>query len=155
MATWQDILESDPDLGANGLRLLRPDGTGFAFLATVSKAGSPRVHPVVPIVADGRLHLYVVSFSPKHGDLLRNGRYALHSTLTSEGGEEFYVTGRASRIDDPERRATVTTASGNRLGHNDFETLFELHIEHVLYTHWDNWGTAQTWPRYTRWPASS
>jgi hypothetical protein len=53
------------------------------------------------------------------------------------------------------RLGPVTVASGSRLGHNDFETLFEPDIEHVLYSHWDNWGTAQTWPRYTRWPASS
>ena len=152
MATWIELQHADPELAAHGEHLLSPDGTGFAFLATTSKGGAPRVHPVVPILAAGRLHVFVVNMSPKHADLLRDGRYALHSTLTPTGGEEFYVTGRAGRNDDPARRAEVTAASGNRLGHTGFETLFELDLGHVLYTHWDNWGTAQTWPRYTRWP---
>jgi hypothetical protein len=153
MATWQELSNAEPALAAHGERLLSPDGTGFAYLATVSRAGAPRVHPVVPILAAGRLHVFVVDLSPKHADLLRDGRYALHSVLTPDGGEEFYVTGRAARIDEPVRRAEVTAASGNRLGHNDFEMLFEFDVERVLYTRWDDWATAKTWPRYTRWRA--
>jgi hypothetical protein len=153
MASWDDLRESDPELAAAGERLLRPTGEGFAFLATVSAAGGPRVHPVVPVLAVGRLHVFVVSMSPKHEDLRRDGRFALHAMLTAEGGEEFYVTGRASIAGEPGRRVEVREASGGRLGAHSFETLFEFDISHVLYTLWSGWGTKDIWPEYRRWRA--
>ena len=153
MATWDDLRASEPELAAAGERLLRPTGDGFAFLATVSAAGGPRVHPVVPILAGTRLYVFVVSMSPKHEDLRRDGRFALHAMLTPEGGEEFYLTGRASIAGEPGRRVEVREASGGRLGAHSFETLFELDIRRVLYTRWSSWGTKETWPEYRRWRA--
>jgi hypothetical protein len=145
----------DPETAAAGERLLSPNGLGFAFLGTVRKDGGPRMHPVVPVLCDGRLYVFVVNMSPKYQDLLRDGRYAMHSTLTLEGGEEFYLTGRATYIEDGATFKAAQAASGNRLGHTGFEALFELDLSHVLYTHWTDWGTAKTWPHYRRWHAKS
>ncbi len=137
-----------------GLRLLKPTGEGVAFLATTRRDGGPRVHPVVPVLAGERLHLFVVNLSPKHEDLLRDGRFALHAMPPPAGGEEFYLTGRARRVEDASRRTEVTAASGGRLGHRDFETLFELDLRRALYTHWRGWGTAAIMPEYRRWRSS-
>jgi len=153
MASWSDLRTEEPALAAAGERLLQPNGDGTAFLATVRSDGGPRVHPVMPVLADGRLHVFVVNLSPKHADLLRDGRYALHALPPRAGGEEFYLTGRASFIEAPGRRAEAVEASGGRLGGHDFESLFELDLRRVLHTVWANWGTAEAWPDYRRWRA--
>ncbi|MGH2632294.1 MAG: pyridoxamine 5'-phosphate oxidase family protein [Tepidiformaceae bacterium] len=151
MATWAEFREGDPTLAAAGERLLQPNGDGTAFLATVRGDGGPRVHPVMPVLAGGCLHVFIVNLSPKHADLLVDGRYALHALPPAAGGEEFYVTGDARFIESTSQRAEVVAASGGRLGLHEFESLFELDIQHVLYTVWANWGTAETWPEYRKW----
>ncbi|HXU24822.1 MAG TPA: pyridoxamine 5'-phosphate oxidase family protein [Tepidiformaceae bacterium] len=151
MATWAEFEAAEPAIALDGARLLRPTGDGIAFLATVRGDGGPRVHPVMPVLAAGRLHVFVVNLSPKHEDLLRDGRYALHALPPATGGEEFYVTGRARAIEATARRAEVVAASGGRLGLHDFESLFELDLRRVLHTVWANWGTAETWPEYRKW----
>lgn len=49
MAAWSDIV---PELAAFGHERI---GAGPSYLATVDANGLPRVHPVTPFVADGRL----------------------------------------------------------------------------------------------------
>ena len=153
MATWAELQAAEPTLAAHGERLLSPNGNGIAFLATVRGDGGPRVHPVMPVLAGGRLHVFVVNLSPKHADLLRDGRCALHALPPPAGGEEFYVTGRARLTNAPARRAEAVAASGGRLGLHDFESLFELDIRRVLHTVWASWGTAEAWPDYRTWRA--
>jgi hypothetical protein len=153
LASWGEIATVMPELMADGERMMAPDGTGVAFLGTVRRDGGPRIHPVAPVLAGGRLHVFVVNLSPKYEDLLRDGRFALHSLPPPAGGEEFYITGRARRPSETGRRAEVTAASGGRLGHLDFEVLFELDIRRVLHTKWSGWGTASVRPNYIRWPA--
>lgn len=152
-AHWQDLGAAQAAMAEAGERLLRPSGEGVAYLATVRKDGGPRVHPVMPVLAGGRLYVFVVRMSWKYRDLARDGRYALHAAAAPEGGEEFYVTGPAREIEDKSIRATVTAASGERLGLHDFEALFELGIERALHTKWENWGTASAWPSYAKWAA--
>ena len=151
MATWADLRRARPELAAAGERLLSPNGDSIAFLATVRGDGGPRLHPVMPVLAAGRLHVFVVDLSPKYADLKRDGRFALHALPPAHGGEEFYVTGRAEVVEDAARRALVTTASGERLGLHDFEALFALDLRHVLHTVWEHWGTAGAWPDYRKW----
>ena len=150
--TWSRLAAEAPAIAAAGVRLLAADGTGVAYLATVRKDGGPRVHPVMPVLAGGALYVFVVSMGWKYRDLLRDGRYALHSAAAPEGGEEFYVTGPATPVDSDATRAVVREASGGRLGGHDFEALFELGVDRALHTRWENWGTAQTWPNYQKWP---
>lgn len=152
-ASWAGFSTAAPALADAGMRLLRPTGDGVAFLATVRRDGGPRVHPVMPVATADGLYVFVVNLSYKYRDLLRDGRYALHSS-PGETGEEFYITGPALPVTDPAVRAVVTGASGNRLGHNDFEALFELRVDRALHTTWSNWGTAQAWPSYAKWAAN-
>ena len=58
MATWAQFAAAEPELAAYGWELLREE-QGYAFLATVSRAGAPRVHPVVPFHLDHALPLPV------------------------------------------------------------------------------------------------
>ncbi len=48
-----------------------------AYLATVRKDGSPRVHPMTPIIGQGHLFVFMEPTSPKGHDLQRDGRYAI------------------------------------------------------------------------------
>lgn len=149
--SWAAVAAEAPEIAAAGERLLRPTGDGIAFLSTVRRDGGPRLHPVMSVLADGALHVFVVTMSHKYRDLLRDSRYALHAMPPAEGGEEFYITGRAQPVRDPGRREAVRAASGDRLGGHDFEALFALDVEAALHTKWENWGTAQTWPAHKKW----
>src|SRR5262245_46223155 len=108
MTTWSDFATADPSLAEAGKALLFQFGVGLAFLATVRKDGGPRVHPVCPFLSDGRLYVLIGPRTPKRHDLTRDGRYALQSfPPPRKESEEFYVTGRATLIADPQtwRRA--------------------------------------------------
>lgn len=152
-ASWAAFAAAAPEIAAAGERLLQANGEGTAFLSTVRKDGGPRVHPVMPVLAGGALHVFVVTMGNKYRDLLRDNRYALHAMPVPEGGEEFYLTGRATPLRDAGDREMVRAASGGRLGGHDFEALFALDMEAVLHTKWENWGTAETWPAYNKWKA--
>ena len=152
-ATWAGFSASAPEMSAAGARLLGTAASGAAYLATVPRDGGPRVHPVMPVLADGGLYVFVVNLSYKYRDLIRDGRYALHSAPGAEGGEEFYLAGPAVSIPAAGVRAGVVAASGGRLGHSEFEVLFELRIVTALHTSWANWGTSQAWPSYQKWAA--
>lgn len=153
--TWATMEAAAPGLAAAGRRLLKADGASVAYLATVRKDGGPRVHPVMPVLADGSLFVFVVSLGWKYRDLLRDGRYSLHSPASPNDGEEFYITGPALRILAPETRERARNATGGRLGGHDFEVLFELGIERALHTRWVGWGTPETRPEYVKWSAEA
>ena len=62
---WDEFATAAPELAAFGLKRLE---TKVAYLATLRRDGSPRVHPVSPFVADGHLFVYMEPTSPKgHG----------------------------------------------------------------------------------------
>jgi hypothetical protein len=103
MTSWAEFARQVPELAAFGEARFR---SGVAYLGTVRADGSPRVHPVTPILGE-QLFLFMEPTSPKGKDVLRDARYTLHCAVEdSSGGEgEFYVRGRAMRIDDPAVRA--------------------------------------------------
>ena len=106
----------------------------------------------MPVVAAGNLYVFVVTMSWKYQDLLRDGRYALHSSPSIGDAEEFYITGPARQVAVSETREMVRAACDQQLGAHDFEALFELGVDRVLHTRWANWGTRDAWPHYLKWP---
>jgi hypothetical protein len=109
MLTWGRFRRSAPELASAGRELLYQTGAGLAFLGTVRNDGGPRVHPVCPIlVEDGLFALLQVS--PKLGDLVRDGRFALHSFPVEAGEDAFYVTGRVRFPADEAIRRAVAAA---------------------------------------------
>jgi hypothetical protein len=101
--SWNSFQEQQPELATFGAGRLNGK---IAYLATIRKDGSPRVHPVTPIVGEGHLFVFMEPTSPKGHDLVRDPRFAIHSSVSDNtGGEgEFIITGRAFRIDNPDLR---------------------------------------------------
>ena len=138
-----------PDMAAAGQRLLYQHGPGLAYLATVRADGAPRVHPVCPRIAEHQLWVFIGEPSPKRHDLLRDGRYALHTFPCDDVDDEFYVTGRAVRVDDESTRAQVRSTFISNT--TDQEILFRFALERVLLS---AYGPRPSFPpQYTRWTA--
>src|SRR5688572_4063986 len=102
--SWKSLEDQQPELAAFGAERLHGK---VAYLATVRKDGSPRVHPTTPIIGEGHLFIFMEPTSPKGYDLRRDQRYALHCSVSDNSGTsgEFIATGRARLIDNPELRA--------------------------------------------------
>ena len=129
MASWSDFAAADP-ASASGVRaLLQQYGPGMAYLATVRPNGSPRLHPVSPVITDDGLYCFIVS-SPKRRDLERDGRYALHSYPAENSDDEAYLTGHAVPVDDPLVVAELADALNASLA-VDWR-LFEMTIETAM-----------------------
>ena len=124
--SWIKFELESPDLAAFGReRFTKND---VSFLGTVRKDGSPRVHPVTPILSPNRLFIFVSEDSPKFKDLQTDTRYQLHSLVEdSDGGNgEFYVRGIAKLIHDDEIRNEAVKASSYEI--LDEYYLFEFDI---------------------------
>ncbi len=101
--SWRYLEEQQPELAAFGMERLNGR---VAYLATVRKDGAPRLHPLTPIIGEGHLFVFMEPTSPKGHDLQRDGRYAIHCSVSDTSGTsgEFIITGRAHLVDDPEKR---------------------------------------------------
>ena len=123
---------------------------GLAYLATVRKDGGPRIHPISPVLLDGRLYAFVLKRSPKWHDLVRDGRYALHSfpyPLSEDWtDDEFYLTGGAMIVKDATIRQAVADGCGDDVDAGD---VFELSVERALHK-----GRPDGVMTYTTWHAN-
>jgi len=154
MASWGEFEADAPDTAAAGRKLLYQFRVGLGYLATVRTDGGPRVHPFCPIIHDGRAW-GLIGPSPKGRDLLRDGRYAIHTFPSRDRDDEFYFTGRAHLQEDPKvidavRAALISTGATS----SGDETLFEFDIERVLLAQYKPRGEPDNWPpRYMKWLA--
>ena len=151
MKRWEQLEAENPKLAEDGRALIYQFKVGLGYLATIRKDGGPRVHPVCPVLATGGLYVFVGNHSPKLNDLVRDGRYALHSFPKPEVDDEFYVAGVATPETDTRIRDIVYetyTATGASTSN---DTLFELLLERVLHAEYES---RPTWPpKYTKWNA--
>ena len=156
MATWAKFATAAPAIAELGLTQF--EKFHIAYLATVRKDGSPRVHPVSSIIADGRLFIATNPQSPKRHDLKRDGRYVLHM-LPGENDAEFQVRSRARLVEDTQTEAMVLAEGpeagvqpdGALLNLTPEELLFEYDVEEALSGHWENVGQPNTRPVRRRW----
>jgi Pyridoxamine 5'-phosphate oxidase len=149
---WDEFAEAAPELAEFGRRLF--EEFTLVYLATVRADGGPRVHPLTITLADGDLYVFVVHGTPKCGDLLRDGRYALHSFPRFRGGtlggyvdHEFGCSGRATPVADPATRAAVEAVHNDTVRPGD--VLFRFDIERAFAKSRDAARRAV----YTRWRA--
>ena len=149
MATWGEFAEARPDMAAVGLALL--DKFPVAYLATVRKDGSPRVHPVCPIIAEGRMFVAVPAWSPKRLDLRHDGRYAMHA-LPGKRDDEFYITGRATPAQDQATRRLVAETAKHEVRPEDW--IFEFDIERAMTAYWEKVGQPGTYAVRQFWHAA-
>lgn len=149
MATWGEFAEARPAMAQVLVGLL--EWIPIAYLATVRRDGSPRVHPVCPIIADGRMYVAVAGLgrtapapgpSPKRYDLARDGRYALHA-LPGKRDDEFYVTGRARRVTEASEFDAVVRAARHTVHPTDW--VFELGLDYVQTAYWELIGQPDTY----------
>ncbi|MEQ8674724.1 MAG: hypothetical protein RLP44_27245 [Aggregatilineales bacterium] len=140
MTDWKTFAEIAPDMAAFGTDRFR---NGVAYLGTLRADGSPRVHPVTPIIGD-ELFLFMEPTSPKGKDLQRDARYTLHCSVedSSGGGGEFYVRGRAFLADDPLTRENAVQASS--YAPRDRYILFVLKVEFAFMNVYDANGKPNT-----------
>ena len=145
MATWEQFATAEPELALYGWELLREE-QGYAFLATVSPGGAPRVHPVVPFVADGTLLVSIAVNSPKTRDLRAEPRYMLHATV-GDNDTEFAVRGCAREIFDDTGTKWLRAHRELNVIDIPLETvLFALEIDRVDAAIWDDGPPhRQTW----------
>jgi hypothetical protein len=106
MATWNEFEVASPALARLGRVLLIKKGRGY--LATVRADGGPRVQAICPVLWQGRMYAGIIQATPKHQDLVRDGRYALHAPL-AEGDAEFWTRGMARLLSDEETDAVMTS----------------------------------------------
>ncbi len=152
MVTWKEFAAAAPELAQAGRSLLNQFRVGLAFLATVRRDGAPRLHPVCPVLSDDGLFVLITPTSPKRQDLLRDGRYALQTfPQPKPGSDEFYVTGKALPVDDPATRAAIFRDARHMT--DEAETAFELWIERVMHTRWENVLTPQMRSIHRKWRA--
>ena len=135
--SWKIFEEDCPELANPGFEILNRK---IAYLATIKKDGSPRLHPVTPFIGEGMLFIFTEPSSPKIRDLRRDGRYALHCAVSREGPlVEFLVMGAVAIIDDPDVRLQAIRIANSPVV-SDGYVLFEFHIDRVLLVEYDQHG---------------
>lgn len=109
MASWSEFAQQAPHMATFGEARF---STGVAYLGTLRLDGSPRVHPVTPIIGE-QLFLFMEPTSPKGKDLQRDVRYTLHCSVedSSGGAGEFYIRGNAHLTADSILRAQAVRAT--------------------------------------------
>jgi hypothetical protein len=150
--TWGAFAAAEPDLARAGAALLNQFGVGLAFLATVRADGAPRLHPVCPVVSDDGLYVLITPASPKCGDLIRDGRYALQTfPQPKPGSDEFYLAGHARVIEAEAARAAVLREAKHQADQS--EKAFELLIDRAMHTTWEHVLTPAMRSRHRTWRA--
>ncbi len=101
---WSILESQAPEIAAFAKERIQ---NKVAYLATIRKDGSPRVHPFTPIIGEGHFFVFMEPTSPKGYDLQRDGRFAVHCSVTDTSGKsgEVILTGKARFIEDRELRA--------------------------------------------------
>ncbi len=144
MTSWAEFARQAPDFAEFGKARL---SSGVAYLGTLRADGSPRVHPVTPIIGD-QLFLFMEPTSPKGKDLERDSRYTLHCSVEdmSGGGGEFYVRGTGRSTDDPLLREQAVRASPYTP--QDEYILFVFTVEYAFMNRYvDGKSNSSRWPR--------
>ena len=144
--TWKVFEDQASELATLGVEKLNKK---IAYLATIKKDGSPRLHPVTPFIGQGMLFIFTEPSSPKIGDIKRDGRYCFHCSVGGEGPlQEYQVSGHAEVITDPEVRKQAQAIADSPVV-TDGYVLFEFHVENVLAVEYDKEGKSlvRRWKR--------
>jgi hypothetical protein len=150
MVSWSQFEAEAPQIADAGRKLIHQHGIGLAYLASLRKDGAPRLHPICPTVFEGGLYA-LIGPTHKQRDLLRDGRFALHSFPCPEVDDEFLVMGRARMIDDESLRSRVLADLKSKgMTSTEDELLFEFQIDRAMHAAYN--GPHGTWPpKYAVW----
>ena len=132
--SWKEFEEDSPELASLGFEKLNRK---IAYLALNNKDGSPRLHPVTPFIGNGMLFMFTEPSSPKIRDLRRDGRYALHCSVSRQAPLiEVLVSGTAEEIIDPVVRARAENIAASPVVIDSY-ALFEFQVQRVLVVEYD------------------
>lgn len=120
-----------------------------AYLATVRRDGSPRLHPFCPVLAAGSLYAAIPKASPKGNDLRRDPRCVIHA-MPGPADDELCIRANAMEVSDDEakRAAVVAICAASEVG-GMIETmsndpLFEFDLVRVDVARWLDIGQPGT-----------
>ena len=136
MASWSKVLDAAPELARDVQA--RFDAHGLGLLATVRRDGSPRISGIEPLFANGELWLGMMENSRKAADLMRDGRFALHSATVDKqvADGDAKLAGRALLVQDTETfaryRQTFTEDKGEALPPEPFP-LFRAEVSEISW----------------------
>jgi hypothetical protein len=168
VATWAEFESRAPELADFAARLWHgivalnrgdpppPAAPCFAiaYLASVRRDGSPRVHPFCPILAGGRLFAAIPRSSPKGWDLRRDPRCAIHA-LPGPDDDELCIRAAVAEVTlDPATRDLVSgvvalSGVGGMIESAAADPLFEFELIQVDVARWLDIGQRST--RAIRW----
>jgi hypothetical protein len=133
--SWKLLEEGNPELAAFGADRLNGK---VAYLATIRKDGSPRVHPMTPIIGQGHMFVFMEPTSPKGHDLRRDARYAIHCSVSDTSGDsgEFAISGRARLVEDRHMRSLAVQLAPYTPA--DRYVLFEFDVDSASSTVYKN-----------------
>jgi hypothetical protein len=157
VVSWGELRSARPELAEDGRALLYQVGVGLAYLGTVARDGRPRVNPICPLVTPEEMYGFVVR-GPKRADLLRDGRYTLHSFPCPDNEDAFSFGGRASAIGDAATRDRLAqqfvderASIGLGLDALTDQLLFRFDLERCMLTRTTGHGDPS--PVHTIWTA--
>jgi len=135
LADWRDLERGAPAIARLGMARLHE--AGVAMLGTLRRDRSPRISPVEPHLAQGRLLVGAMAWSAKAADLLRDPRYVLHSAVTgADSGEgELKLYGAAATASQDLRTAATTAWWAGQPAEQ--AVVFTLRIATALFIEWD------------------
>jgi hypothetical protein len=139
--SWQTLESQASDIAEFSKTRLHNQ---VAYLATIRKDGSPRLHPFTPIIGEGHFFAFMEPTSPKGYDLRRDNRFAIHCSVTDNSGEsgEVIITGKAKFIVDPDLRALAVKICPYTP--SERYVLFEFDPETVMLTEYPDGGAIRT-----------
>jgi Pyridoxamine 5'-phosphate oxidase len=130
---WAAFARAAPELAERGAAMLR--AFTLAYLATLRRDGSPRVHPVTVTVDGTGVYVYAVASTPKARDLRRDSRYAAHAFPTFVESDfrddEFAFGGRAVEMTDRALYDDVATRHNDTVHEGD--PMFRLDLSWALH----------------------
>lgn len=142
MGSWETFELDAPELAAFVRERIH---LKVAYLGTLRGDGAPRVNPVTPWFAAGRLFIRMYPGSVKVRALERDPRYALHSSVPDDDGTggEAILWGTASVVHD----ADVLAAANARMSEPDRYVVLGFGVDQALITTYEGGDTTRR-----RWP---
>ena len=109
MASWSEVVASEPDFAASVQLVF--DRYKHKTIATLRRDGSPRISGTEAEFKDGELTFGSMPRALKALDLIRDGRFALHSASVDPPEDDPHgwqgdakISGRASEVGTVEER---------------------------------------------------
>jgi hypothetical protein len=132
--SWKEFEGESPELASLGFEKLNRK---IVYLAILKEDGSPHINPVTPFIENGMLFMFTEPTSPKIRNLRRDGRYAMHCSVSREGPLiEYLVSGDAEEITDSIVREQAENLAAAPVV-NESYALFEFQVKRVLAVEYD------------------